>query len=491
MKWTNKGNFPEAVVKAVTSDGYSKGGADFSVTELISPPQLKKLQKLHSNQLTKDISENIWMLLGTAVHYILEQATEHPLQKQVLFMQSQLNDIKDIIDSLERGNIFDRPISEQIQEIIGRRLPTDSMIETEFRASINLGGYIISGAVDWYHSVDLTIEDYKVVTTWKFINNDWEDYTKQLNMYKYLFADNGRPSKTLRINAVFKDWKAREKGKEGYPEYPVMQIEVPVWDSLDTLQYMLDRIRVHAGADKCKDADELAEKFPCTDEDRWASRTYAIVKKGAERASWKFDTRGEALIKFGSLQKAGEYKIEDRSVFKRCEEYCDVSIFCKQFRKGLPTVHLGDAPRGIIKGEVRPELIVKDDFGPELRGENKSIEETRDAKVIVSDPQEEHIATITAIPKDANYTAEEVKELVDNPKPVIVEKETTAQLIARIKNKTEKSVAKVNEEHGHKPEVPTELFKTEDITIKSDKKEEPTKIDINADLGSILGEIGL
>ena len=470
MRWTNKGSFPEAIVKAITNDSYSKGNADFSVTELISPAQIKVLQKLHANQLTKDVSENIWLLLGTAVHYILEQATGHPLAHQVSFRMSQLEDIKSKLEDLEVGAIpAKQSMTDIIMNIIDRQPPMDSAIETEFRASINLGGYIISGAVDWYDKDNLIIEDYKVVTVWKFMHGDWEDYIKQLNMYKYLFAENGRPAKTLKINAIFKDWKARELGRDNYPEYAVKQIDIPVWDSLDTLQYILDRLKLHSAANKCKTADELAEKFPCSDEERWATKSWAIKKKGGKNASWKFDKIEDAHEKFKTIN-AIEYEIEDRSTFKRCEEYCDVSIFCKQYRKDLPKVHLGDAPRGIIKGETRPELIVKDDFGPELRGENKSIEETRDAKVIVSDTQEEHIATITAVPKPEK-------------------KLTTEDLMATLKKKTDVAVAKVNEEYGYeKPK--------EEVVIKSESKEQKKdpdlfKVDPDANLGSILDSIGL
>lgn len=528
MKWTNKGNFPDAVVKAITNDSYSKGNADFSVTELISPPQIKVLQKLHATELVKDVSENIWMLFGTSMHNMLQEAEGQPIQRLLLFKQSQLDDIKSEMDALEKGSVS-YPVSDKIKEILDREPPISSDIETEYRAFINLGGYTISGAVDWYDKVSLSIEDYKVVTVWKFMNNDWEDYIRQLNMYKYMFADNGRPSKSLRISAIFKDWKAREVGRENYPEYPVMQIEAPMWDSLDTLQYMLDRIRLHAGANTCKSADELSERYPCTDEDRWATKTFAIVKKGGDRASWKFETREEATTKFATLKNAIEYKIEDRSTFKRCEEYCDVSRFCKQYRKGLPKVHLEGNARGVIEG-TKPHLIVADDVmsdadkqewvepSPKLRGVSKSLEESRDDKVIVSDPQEEHIATIITIPRLNSSVIPETISLGDRLKTknaarklerptVITEKESTAAMIARIKSKTDKAVAKVNEEHGHikKEEPPVDvlkiedspidilgLFKGEDATIKSDKKKEPnTNIDPSANLGDILGEIGL
>ena len=44
MILTNKHNLPEAIVAAIMNDSYTKGDADISVTELLSPPQLRALR---------------------------------------------------------------------------------------------------------------------------------------------------------------------------------------------------------------------------------------------------------------------------------------------------------------------------------------------------------------------------------------------------------------------------------------------------------------
>lgn len=48
MKYTNKFNLPDGLARAVMNDPYSKGDADFSVTELLDPPQLTQFRKPHA-----------------------------------------------------------------------------------------------------------------------------------------------------------------------------------------------------------------------------------------------------------------------------------------------------------------------------------------------------------------------------------------------------------------------------------------------------------
>ena len=47
MKLTNNHNLPEAIVAAIMNDSYTKGDADISVTELLTPPQLRHLKLKH------------------------------------------------------------------------------------------------------------------------------------------------------------------------------------------------------------------------------------------------------------------------------------------------------------------------------------------------------------------------------------------------------------------------------------------------------------
>jgi len=44
---TNNTGLPELLVKALEHDSYNKGKSDYTVTQLISPPQIHYLKSLH------------------------------------------------------------------------------------------------------------------------------------------------------------------------------------------------------------------------------------------------------------------------------------------------------------------------------------------------------------------------------------------------------------------------------------------------------------
>ena len=73
MELTNRHNLPETIHRVVLKDPYSKGEADFSVTELIDSPQIAYLKAKHDDEVTEDLSDLVMSILGTAIHHILEQ----------------------------------------------------------------------------------------------------------------------------------------------------------------------------------------------------------------------------------------------------------------------------------------------------------------------------------------------------------------------------------------------------------------------------------
>ena len=73
MPLTNKYRAPDAFVKAIEGDPYTKGDADFSATELLKPPQIVRLYNEHKDTITTDVRDEWWKLLGKGVHTILEQ----------------------------------------------------------------------------------------------------------------------------------------------------------------------------------------------------------------------------------------------------------------------------------------------------------------------------------------------------------------------------------------------------------------------------------
>src|SRR5215469_15144498 len=76
MKITNTQGLPAALVRAVTNDTYNNGGADFSITALISPPRILALKKKHAAEIVEDASDRIWSLVGSIGHAILQRGAQ-------------------------------------------------------------------------------------------------------------------------------------------------------------------------------------------------------------------------------------------------------------------------------------------------------------------------------------------------------------------------------------------------------------------------------
>ena len=271
---TNHHNLPQSIVDAVTNDPYV-GGGDISATKLIDSARIAQLTRVHRDQLTVDVSERVWALLGQAVHTVLERA----------------------------GLRQEGMIAEQ-------RLFADVL------------GWQVSGQFDVMHLESRKISDYKVTTVYKARGND--KWTQQLNVLRWLAHQNGYTVDQLEVIGIFRDWRKTEAERnEEYPRAAIQRIEIPVWDLQYTQDYLEERVSLHqqarAGAD-----------IHCTDEERWYSGTkYALMKPGAARATKVFDTFPNP-----DDVPAG-YQVQVREgEFKRCQHYCDVAPFCSQWNGG-------------------------------------------------------------------------------------------------------------------------------------------------------------
>jgi len=272
---TNVHNLPAAIVAAVQADPYS-GGGDVSCTRLIDAPQIRVLGGKHKDEITVDVSERVFALMGQAVHTVLERA-----------------------GLKEQGVI----------------------VEQRLFAEVN--GWQVSGQVDRMHIADGTLSDFKVTTVYKQHGSD--GWTRQLNVLRWLAHMNGFRIDTLEVCAIFRDWRKTEAQRNpDYPQAAIQTISVPVWSLEDTEEYITERVYMHQAASR-------GEDVPCTDEDRWFSgNTYALMKHGAKRA-----TKVSSIRSDFDLADPSEYTVETRAgEYKRCLHYCDVRAFCQQWGGG-------------------------------------------------------------------------------------------------------------------------------------------------------------
>lgn len=305
MKITNKSMLPQPLVHAVSHDRYDPGHGDISATTLIAPAQIRQLEAQHKTEIEEDAIDRIWSLIGSAVHYILENA---------------------VIDMKEKGAWDDeRHISEH-------------------RYYAKVGGKIVSAQIDLRE--DDTLYDFKVTSAWtvKHAIHDKDgkfEWDAQLNIQRYLmWRDAGIEIKNLYIMAIVRDWNFGDSLRDqNYPPRGCL-IEIPVWSYEKTEQYIQSRLNAH-----------FSKVVPlCTPDECWERPSrWALMKDGRKTAVRLKDTKAE-ILDYALSQKAatvtGPGKIEDVAQLNngysivqrigqriRCERYCDVAPFCTQYQE--------------------------------------------------------------------------------------------------------------------------------------------------------------
>lgn len=284
MKLTNKLNLPQPIVKAVSNDGYNSGDCDISVTSLLKPPQMLALEKQFGDQLEEDVSDRIWSLLGQVVHGILERAEETAIAEQ--------------------------------------------------RLVIEVDGWKVSGQMDRFLLKEGILQDYKFTSVYKVRDGVPEEYAKQLNIYAHILRKHGRTVNKLQIVAILRDWSKNQYMREGdpYPAQQVVLLDVPIIPDEEVAAYIAERVAVHKAA-ASQSPVELAEKSPCSAEDRWArGDIWAVMKKGQKKATRLCQSEEAARL---ALEALGEgYYIKFRpGESVRCRSYCAAAKFCEQYKK--------------------------------------------------------------------------------------------------------------------------------------------------------------
>jgi hypothetical protein len=265
---TNDYGAPKAIVNAIQNDPYTKDGADFSITELIKPPQIRRLWNEHEDKISVDVREEVWKLLGKGVHAVIEQAESEGTKEQ------------------------------------------------RFHAEHN--GVTISGAIDLIED-DGSVTDYKVTSTYSVQKGLKEDWEKQLNLYAWLLRQNGITATKLNIVCICRDWVRSRVGKYDYPDSPVVVLSVPMWREGRQDDYVDQRVRVHT----------QEATIPCTVEERWARGAFQVNGRGKPRS---FDTMREATDYINKQKTGSFTVVDGKAKYIRCESWCEVAPFCPQWK---------------------------------------------------------------------------------------------------------------------------------------------------------------
>jgi hypothetical protein len=308
MKITNNNGIPNIIYLATKAGWYSGENVkkDYSVTELLSPPLLRRLEMDYKEYITIEASDLLWSMMGSALHHILE-----------------------------RGSFQEKRY----------------LVEKRFTESIF--GKMISGQIDVYDKVLSSIEDHKYTSVWEYIhrndkhNSKIADWEFQLNVYRLLAITNGLPVTKLSINLLFRDFSANEakiarlcNNKDKYPWTSSIQIPIRIMDE----EEIFGQIQHHILKHEQMKYVPISEIPVCSSIERWQDpNKWAVMKKGREKAV-------RVLYSLNDAQKYIEEKVvKDKKLHyidkrigipKRCLNYCPVSSFCPWFKKYNETERL-------------------------------------------------------------------------------------------------------------------------------------------------------
>lgn len=281
---TNKHGLPDTLMALATSDNYSKGDADYSVTEIISPARIARLRRKHYTQMTQDVSDMMWQLLGSALHVVAEKGQ------------------------------------------------TEGYI-TEERLYAEIDGVILSGAIDIQKVTPQGIEitDYKFTSAWS-LRQDKFEWDAQQNIYAYLVRKVKKlPVTKVQICALVRDWSRREAAiKPSYPQSPIVVIDLKMWTNEETEKYIRERLNAHR--DSKVSADWNEELPPCNESERWSRDTqYAVRREGRKTAIRVLDSAEAADAM--ALEEKGYVEVRKGESVRCTGNYCGVNEWCSQYQQ--------------------------------------------------------------------------------------------------------------------------------------------------------------
>jgi hypothetical protein len=256
---------------------YDAGNSDFTTTGLDQPSWMRALLKKHKNELKLPASKQLYQLLGLAVHKMLEDT------------------IKQSPNSSNNLPYF---------------------IEKRFFHKFK--DYVLSGQIDLYDKKNDILKDYKVCSVWEYINGFKNSKSAQANINAWLLRKHGFAPKKIGIVAYFRDFSINQVGiKNNYPPKMETTVFFDIWSDEKVEKYISKRIKAHENP------------TPCTAIEKWSK--VALMKKEKTKAIKLFDSEEECRIWMAQHISNSElpYVFIKIKQGKRCENYCNVSKFCK------------------------------------------------------------------------------------------------------------------------------------------------------------------
>ena len=301
---SNKYNLPKPLFKALSVQRYPPIPQRISVTHLIDSPLIRVLNMKHAHEIEEDASENLWALLGKAIHYVVEKSGA--------------------ADTSEVKMSYKHP-----------------------------SGATLVTRGDYYDELTKTLIDWKCVSAYAYLLGGKKSWEKQLNVTRYVMKHGSEGKldiQNLAVYAILRDWALSKSYEHDYPNIPFQEVNLPVWDDDFLNGYVDTRVAMHLVAENYIDNINMIDT--CSPEERWERpTTYAFKKKDVKKAIRVLDTMDD-ILKYaqkqtkakadseqeliGVINKMG-YEIEIRpGASVKCESYCAVNKWCPWYIQQHP-----------------------------------------------------------------------------------------------------------------------------------------------------------
>jgi hypothetical protein len=256
----------------------------WSVRALITPPQMLQLRERHETRLDPDHAHAMPTLIGEAIGWFLPTMAHVPPGEP----------LTNVSHETPQGRIM--------------------------------------GTIH-YLTEDGDLWNFHLVSTWRWINGQYQDWEAELNVLRWLAMLNGRAARRLHACVYFTDWRPnRQRKYSRYPASPARVIEFPLWSDDKVSRWVEVRIKAHLAA-----LDSSDEDLPsCTDDERWEiNPQWAVTAPGRRRALFVGQTYTQAQEYIQVKAAAREADIEKRTgYYVRCQSgFCAAAPVCPQLRR--------------------------------------------------------------------------------------------------------------------------------------------------------------
>lgn len=374
MKVTNKYDINPVLATILTRDDmYSGTGEkrDYSVTEILDPPKYVWLKRRHYDEAEEDVVDRIYRLLGTAMHTMLERASDTDATYTIVSIVRDffgwINDqrlanpdaqfdgdelARKLIERLSIGK-DGKNLSALLLDVGSDRYITERRFKHMTRAN-----KVLSGGVDLIDLHDGTLYDFKLTSIWTWIYRNrpgsrTENFTEQTNIYRYMLEKAGYEINDIKITMVFRDHQLSAMERDSSYPRPIETYNVPLL-GIDVVEELIEH-RINE-LEKYRDVADDAIP-PCPAADRWEDKTMWAVMKGTnKRASkvcysysdaQKWIENKSASLAHAAVNKAptttyehqyakniAQFNIEQRpGTPKRCVSYCNFNKWCSFYKK--------------------------------------------------------------------------------------------------------------------------------------------------------------